>query len=200
MPAKTPKREWSKRPKPKPPTFSLNSSACARAGLQPSTQLQVEGGSDADRNGTVWSRHEQSPVKHHSECEDHWEVLGEDEIADIVTRAREFLEERGASQEEELLKVLSPRQARRVQASSGSLVACLARQPGFHVFCEGGCAYVYYRDPKQYDATCTASAQSSVAPAPASLIPNSGCVLDAASSEVSPPWESIGHVLAVSPL
>ncbi|KAH9379343.1 hypothetical protein HPB48_013561 [Haemaphysalis longicornis] len=155
MPAKTPKREWSKRPKPKAPTLSLGSSGGACRRLHPS-------------------------VKDHSVGEDHFEALDEAEIADIVTRAREFLEERGASQEEELFEVLGPRQAQRVQVSFGSLVACLTRQPGFHVICEGECSRVYYRDPKQYDATRTASAQSSLATTPASLVPDSG-LLDASS-------------------
>ncbi|XP_077557548.1 uncharacterized protein LOC144172803 isoform X3 [Haemaphysalis longicornis] len=180
MPAKTPKREWSKRPKPKAPTLSLGSSGGACRRLHPSTRPQVGGGSDADGNVTVWPCHEQLPVKDHSVGEDHFEALDEAEIADIVTRAREFLEERGASQEEELFEVLGPRQAQRVQVSFGSLVACLTRQPGFHVICEGECSRVYYRDPKQYDATRTASAQSSLAPTPASLVPNSG-LLDASS-------------------
>lgn len=179
MPAKTPKRERSsKKSKPKAPALSFGSSS---ANEQPSKQLQGgAGGSDADGNATGWPCHEQLSVGDHSGTMDD-EALTEADIAEVVRCAREFLEKQGPSQEEELCKVLSPRRMRRMQASSESLAACLARQPGFNLIREGDCSYVYYVGLEEHDVACGASVSSSETSPPPTPVPDSS-LLNAASS------------------
>lgn len=96
------------------------------------------------------------------------------DVADIVKRAREFLEEHGPSQEEDLCRALGARRARRVWASFGSLAAWLSRQPGFHPTCEGEHSYVYYLDPRDCDGPSGGNARSSKASPPAALVPDRG--------------------------
>lgn len=156
MSARTPKRGSNKRSKPRPLAHSLGSSSGGRANLH-SKQPQVGGGSDADENVAGCSRREQLPVKDHLMDKDH-EVLTEGDIGVIVRRAREFLEEHGPSQEEELARAVGPRLVHGMRASFGSLVACLTRQPGFHLVSEGEYSYVYYLQSEEYEVTSSRGA------------------------------------------
>lgn len=98
------------------------------------------------------------------------EVLTQADLADIVSRCREFLEERGPSQEEEICgKVLGPHKASLVRTAFGSLASFLAQQPGFHHTLEGDYSFLYFMEPdeeeegEQGDATNSSSLSPSSA-------------------------------------
>lgn len=79
------------------------------------------------------------------------EPLTEADVTDIVRQLREVLQEKGPSQEDDLLNALAPEQARRVLATYDTLTAFLYRHPGFRLVHEDLHSFIYYQDPDDDD-------------------------------------------------
>ncbi|KAH7981106.1 hypothetical protein HPB49_021626 [Dermacentor silvarum] len=78
-------------------------------------------------------------------------ALPESNVVDIVKQLREFLQENGPSEEEDLLKALSLSKAQRIIQVYGTLTAFLDRHPGFRVIHEHLYSFIYYQHPDDQD-------------------------------------------------
>lgn len=83
--------------------------------------------------------------------EPEFQALTDADVADIVRQLRDFLQENGPSQEDDLLKVLSPQQARQVLSEYSTLANFVDRHPGFRQLHEELHSFLYYQDPEDDD-------------------------------------------------
>ncbi|XP_077524889.1 uncharacterized protein LOC144136441 isoform X2 [Amblyomma americanum] len=83
--------------------------------------------------------------------ESEYQVLTDADVADIVRQLRDFLQENGPSQEDDLLKVLSAQQARQVLSEYSTLANFVDRHPGFRQLHEELHSFLYYQDPEDDD-------------------------------------------------
>ncbi|KAH7981222.1 hypothetical protein HPB49_022446 [Dermacentor silvarum] len=86
-------------------------------------------------------------------------ALTESIVVDTVKQLREFLQENGPSQEEDLLKALSFSKARRIIEVYGTLTRFLDRHPGFRVIHEHLYSFIYYQTPDDQDDEWDCSSQ-----------------------------------------
>lgn len=84
-------------------------------------------------------------------------AVTDSDVADIVRQLRELLQENGPSQEEDLLKALSPSQAQLILEAYGTLTAFLDQRPGFRVLHEDLYSFVYYEEPGDEDEESSCS-------------------------------------------
>ncbi|KAH7967442.1 hypothetical protein HPB49_024863 [Dermacentor silvarum] len=84
-------------------------------------------------------------------------ALTESTVVDIVKQLRESLQEYGPSQEDDLLKALSPSKAQQIVEVYGTLAAFLDRHPGFRVLHEHLYSFIYYQHPDDQDDECDCS-------------------------------------------
>ncbi|KAH7980995.1 hypothetical protein HPB49_020690 [Dermacentor silvarum] len=112
---------------------------------KPSDRKQYEASaSGAVENQTSFIEEEQVIVREKPEPK----ALTESNMVDIVKQLREFLQDNGPSQEDDLLKALSPSKAQQIIEVYGTLTAFLDRHPGFRVLHEHLYSFVYYQHPE----------------------------------------------------
>ncbi|KAH7974869.1 hypothetical protein HPB49_020593 [Dermacentor silvarum] len=84
-------------------------------------------------------------------------ALTESNVEDVVKQLREFLQENGPSQEEDLLKALSPSKAQQIIEVDSMLTIFLDLPLGFGVLHEHLCSFIYYQHPDDEDNECDCS-------------------------------------------
>ncbi|KAH7974911.1 hypothetical protein HPB49_021385 [Dermacentor silvarum] len=78
-------------------------------------------------------------------------ALTESNVEDTVKQLRKFLQENGPSQEDDVLKALSPSKAQQIIEVYCTLTAFLDWQPRFLVLHEHLCSFIYYQQPDDQD-------------------------------------------------
>ncbi|KAH7977990.1 hypothetical protein HPB49_004124 [Dermacentor silvarum] len=114
----------------------------------------------------------------------------ESDVEDISKQLREFLHEKGPSQEDDLVEAFRPSQAQLILATYGTLSAFLDRCPGFHVEHEDLYSFIYYKEPDdEAGRLCTPLSQDEASMRSACY--DSGCQLHAEACDGGPRHASV---------